>query len=117
MELAIPFIALGGLYVISNQNSQNQNQNQNYKKKVRFTENREEFTNMGRSGNYLPNTNIPPQNYPVTNYKELDDTVQNYPNPNTVTDKYFDQNLYEQKERKGVKTGNIIQDIYNYYLL
>lgn len=113
MELAIPFIALGGLYVISNQNSQNQNQNQNYKKKVRFSDNKEEFTNMGKTGNYLPNTEIPPQNYPVTNYRELDDTVQNYPNPNTVTDKYFDQNLYEQKERKGVKTGNIIQDIYS----
>ena len=114
MELAIPLVALGGMYVISNQ----KNNSSNKQKKVRFSENpakpqKENFTNMGKNTNYLPNTNIPPQNYPITNDKELVDTIQHYPNPNTVTDKYFNQNLYEEKERMGKKTGNNIQEIYS----
>lgn len=56
---------------------------------------------MGKQRNYLPNTNIPPQNYPVSNINQLVSTVQEYQNPNTATDKYFDQNLYEQKVRQG----------------
>ena len=115
MELAIPFIALGGMYVISQQNNNKNNsikKNEPNKKKVRFSE-QENFTNMGRKTNYLPNTNIPPQNYPIINDKELVDTVQHYPNPNVATDKYFDQNVYEEKQNMGIKTGNNIQEIYS----
>jgi len=43
----------------------------------------------------------------------LVDTVQQYPNPNTATDKYFNQNLYQQKERQGVSVGNTPQDIFS----
>uniref|UniRef100_A0A6C0E6A0 DUF5899 domain-containing protein n=1 Tax=viral metagenome TaxID=1070528 RepID=A0A6C0E6A0_9ZZZZ len=113
MELAIPLVALGGMYVISTQKN---NSNDQQKKKVRFSEKKqqpENFTNMGRQPNYLPNTNIPPQNYPITNDRELVDTIQHYPNPNTATDKYFNQNVYEEKDRAGVKTGNNIQEIYS----
>jgi hypothetical protein len=128
MELAIPLIALGGMYIISNQNNNSNSNNKtktkensnyhshsNNKKRVRFSnsEKKENFTNMGQSVNYLPNVNIPPQNYPITNDKELVDTVQHYPNPNVVTDKYFDQNLYEEKQNMGMKTGNNIQEIYS----
>ena len=118
MELAIPLIALGGMYVISNQNNnKNNSANSNnkyetHKKKVRFSE-QENFTNMGKRANYLPNTMTPPQNYPVINDKELVDTVQHYPNPNVATDKYFDQNLYEEKQNMGIKTGNNIQEVYS----
>ena len=94
MELALPLIALGGMYIISNQPSKNCN-DKNIKN--------ENFANMGKKANQLPNTNIPPQNYPVSNINELVDTVQEYPNPNAATDKYFDQNLYEKKVR-GHKT-------------
>ena len=97
MELALPFIALGGLYVISNQ-----------QKKQPIGQTNEGFRNNG-----LPNTNIPPQNYPVTDNKQLVDTVQQYPNPNTATDKYFNQNVFELKDRAGVKTGSEIQQIYS----
>jgi hypothetical protein len=96
MELAIPLIALGGMYVISNQSSHS-----NQKKK-------EKFTNMGATPNYLPNTQMLPQNYPTMNEKELVDTVQQYPNPNAATDRYFDQNSYERKS-----TGNIIPQVYS----
>jgi hypothetical protein len=114
MEIAIPLIALGGMYVISNQTNENCN-----KKEIRKA-NEENFTNMGirsnlgvKTDNYLPNTNIPPQNFPVTNINQLVDTVQEYPNPNVATDKYFNQNLYQEKSRNNVSVDKNIQDIYS----
>ena len=112
MELAIPLIALGGMYVISNKNNDtNKNiYNESYTNKKAKQEN---FNNMGKKPNYLPNTVIEPQNYPIMNNPELIDTVQEYPNPNAATDKYFDQNKYEQRERSGKPVGDIIQQVYS----
>ena len=118
MEIAIPLIALGGMYVVSNQS------NQNCSKKEIKQSRKENFTNMGiRSnlgvktselhGNYLPNTEIIPQNFPVSNINQLVDTVQEYPNPNAATDKYFNQNLYQQKTRNNVAVSSNIQDVYS----
>ena len=118
MELAVPLIALGGMYVVSNQ------KNEDCAKKSPQKLGRENFTNMGirtnlatkqseQFGNYLPNTNIPPQNYPVPNINQLTNTVQKYPNPNVATDKYFNQNAYEQNERRGVAVGQNPQQIYS----
>lgn len=118
MEIAIPLIALGGMYIVSNQSNDNTT-----KKEIR-QKRQENFTNMGiRSnlavkennlhGNYLPNMNIPPQNFPVSNINELVDTVQEYVNPNTATDKYFDQNLYEKNVTNHVEVGQDPQQIYS----
>jgi hypothetical protein len=115
MEIAVPLIALGGMYIISNQNNEDCT-----KKEIRKL-NQENFANMGMKsmrqnqlhGNYLPNTDIPPQNFPVTNINQLVDTVQEYPNPNVATDKYFNQNLYQQKERQGVSVGQNPQQIFS----
>ena len=67
MELALPILALGGLYVISNQ-------------KPASSKKHENFQNL-KQNQYLPNTMVPPQNYPVLNKTQLIDTVQEYPNP------------------------------------
>lgn len=118
MEIAVPLIALGGMYVISNQ------KNEDCAKKEIRKISQENFVNMGtrtnlasrqsdKFGNYLPNTNIPPQNFPVSNVNQLVDTVNKYPNPNTATDKYFNQNLYEQKERKGIEVGKNPQQVFS----
>jgi hypothetical protein len=114
MEIAIPLIALGGMYVVSNQS------NENCSKKEIRQQRQENYTNMGirsnlgvKTDNYLPNTNIPPQNYPVSNINQLLDTVEKYPNPNVATDKYFNQNLYENSVRKNTKVGNNIQEVYS----
>jgi hypothetical protein len=107
MEIAVPLIALGGMYVISNQ------KNEDCAKKEIRKMTQENFVNMGSRTNYLPNTNIPPQNFPVSNINQLVDTVQNYPNPNVATDKYFNQNLYQQKERQGVAIGQNPQQIFS----
>jgi hypothetical protein len=102
------------MYVVSNQSNEDST-----KKEIRQSR-KENFTNMGirsnlgvRTDNYLPNTNIPPQNFPVTNINQLVDTVQEYPNPNAATDKYFNQNLYEKRVRNHAPVGNTPQDVYS----
>jgi hypothetical protein len=49
----------------------------------------------------------------IENINQLSDTVNNYSNPNTATDKYFDQNVYEQNVRKGISVGRDPQQIYS----
>jgi len=115
MELAIPLIALGGMYIVSNQRPSQSCETSNEKKMTS-----ENFVNMGirsnlgvKTDNYLPNVNTPPQNFPVSNINQLVDTVQEYNNPNTATDKYFNQNVYENKARAGDRIGDNIQEIYS----
>jgi len=77
MELAIPLVALGALYVM---NTQHETQ-------------KEGFGNV----NELPNTNLPNKNYPneyplvVPELEKTSklSTVNNYNSPNAYTDKYF----------------------------
>lgn len=115
MEIAIPLIALGGMYVISNQPNEKCNENIKNKKQQSQTQKKQKegFTSMGRDVNSLPNTNIPPQNYPVPNINQLVDTVQEYPNPNVATDKYFNQNAYQQAVIDGKPVGQNPQQIYS----
>jgi len=115
MEIAIPLIALGGMYVVSNQSNENCAD-----REIRRSSRQERFTNMGirsnlgvKDNNGLPNTNIPPQNFPVSNINQLVDTVQQYPNPNTATDKYFNQNLYQQQVRSGDPVNKTIPNVYS----
>ena len=108
MEFAIPLLALGGLYVVSNQEQDNPTT-----KSIRDKKRQERFTNMGSKSNYLPNTNTLPQNYPVPNENQITDTVQKYVNPNVASDKYFDQTSYENNQNKGVSVGNNIQQVYS----
>ena len=58
-EVAIPLIALGSLYIMSNQNRKEETK-------------AEAFMNMGkRQVPPLPNTNNPIVNYPITTNKSL----------------------------------------------
>jgi hypothetical protein len=81
MELAIPLLALGGLYVISNQSN---------KQPVPYS--RRKVGNEGFTNNKKPYIDQTyPENYPVMNDDDLLDTDYKYANPNTATDKYFKQ--------------------------
>ena len=113
MEIAIPLIALGGMYVASNNSNNSNNLNNSNNSNNNKKEKKESFTNMGINQNYLPNTNIPPQNFPISNINQLVDTVQQYQNPNAATDKYFNQNLYQQNVIQGKKVGQNPQQIYS----
>jgi hypothetical protein len=119
MEL-IPIVALVGLFATSNNDgARNNRNNKNNRKSEMNSSNKnnknnvERFVNMGKKVNELPNTNIPPSNYPVMNKKELVDTVQHYSSPNNATDKYFDQNYYKKGNQSGKNTGNNIQKVYS----
>ena len=71
MELAIPLVALGSLYIVSNQSK------------------KPKPTNEG----FLPNTNVPDVNYPVvsqeTEISSKLSTMNKYSGPSVYTDKYF----------------------------
>jgi Family of unknown function (DUF5899) len=127
MELAIPIIALGGMYVISNQKNKSCNSS---KKKSRnddsttktndpvFTDINgvtENYSNMGLRGQNtsLPNTNLPTPNYPVLSDNDLASNAQQYTNPNIATDKYFNQNYYENRVNQGNKVDSQIQNVYS----
>lgn len=121
MEIALPIIALGSLYIVSNQSNKEgmniKNKNNKQQHNRNDTKKEEGFTNMGKnnisSNEYLPNTNIITQNYPTINNKEIGNNVNKYDNPNVATDKYFNQTVYENNENSGVNVGQNIQQVYS----
>jgi len=83
-EIAIPLLALGSLYVFSNKD-----------KKV-GPKKQENFINMGRQPQELPNTHVPNKNFPVESQpidKTSDNYTRQYLNPNQTTDKFFNDNV------------------------
>ena len=83
-EIAIPLIALGGMYVISNQDK----------------ENKEGYVNAGQNPAYLPGV-IPPT--PAINYpKTLNTNKSNpkiYKNANQTTDRFYNEKVYNDVEK------------------
>ena len=81
MELAIPLVAIGGLFILSKQDKKKEN---NYS---------EAFTQMHR--NNLPNTHKPVKNYPVVNREELENTLNKYAGIKNTSDNYYNPGNYE----------------------
>jgi hypothetical protein len=105
MELAIPFIALSGLYIINRQ----QEKRDGLKRKIT----RENFSNQS-----LPNVSPIPPNYPKlntsnTNNPALEINLNHYDLPNPATEAYLNQSLYEKKENIGMNVGMDIKDVYS----
>ena len=103
MELALPIIVLGGMYVISNQD------NTKPPKKEGFIQNNTTLTKNQVKA--LPNTNTQPRNFPTNGISELKENPKYYPSPNAATDKYFQQSVYEEKAESNTNmykslTGN-----------
>ena len=121
MELAIPLIALGSLYMSSkyaNKNiisdiKNNQSTLNGSNKQIPIPV-KENFTNYSENNNKLPNVEPIPQNYPITNDQEVrDSSLYEYQNQTAATDKYFNQTLFENSSNNNIKTGNNIQQIYS----
>ena len=87
-ELAIPAVALGALYICSNKDGD--------KKKSSKKEN---FSNLNQDLTAYPSMKPldPPINFPKLAPINPVANVKAYPNANSATDKYFDQNLYEKR--------------------
>lgn len=106
MELAIPLVALGGLFITSNSGKNNCKSSTNKVTK-------EAFVNMGQPVNYLPNMNVPADNYPVQSESLGPEQIREYPNGRAVTDQYYNQTVYEREANKGVRVGSDIQTVYS----
>ena len=91
MELAIPLVALGSLYIVSNQKKEPKPSNEGFRS--------------------LPNTDVPDKNYPElvpTSVSELDatsklSTVNKYDGTSAYTDKYFNQYSKNSLVSKNIK--------------
>jgi len=102
MELAIPLIALGGLYMASKNNNKTTVETKNNNKNTIRSVNEYEGFQSGRD--MLPNIDIPdknfPEEFPVLN-EELDSTselstLNKYDTPSAYTDKYFQDVIYPE---------------------
>lgn len=102
-ELAIPLVALAGLFIMNNQ-----------KKTETFSQ------RTGQNENkHLPNVDVPnrnyPEEYPVPTEEQQDNltsqlsTVNKYDNPNVYTDKYFNPNSKSSLlgEKQKADNGNV----------
>jgi hypothetical protein len=92
-EIAIPLLALGSMYLMSNQEKQNSKQLN--RAQEGYTNMHNNTTNMRPIQNALPNVN-PPQpalNYPVTQ-PVSDANVNKYTKSKQPMDKYFNTNNY-----------------------
>ena len=103
MELALPLIAIGGLYIISNQD----------KGKCKINKiQKENFSNLNQNKE-LPNVENIIENYPIINNKEIANMTNAYPNPNQATDKYFNQDYYEKQVLAGQDVNSNPKQIYS----
>lgn len=103
VELAVPLLALSGLYVISKQNKQNNIQSYNNDSNSLYSNiNKEGYTNMTQTQNPLPGINPPkvPKNFPITEEVTKKNNAQAYMNPNQYSDKYYDLNNYAANEKR-----------------
>ena len=100
MELAIPIIALGGMYIIANQ--------KNDKDKIK-----ESFITKNNVKNNKQIYNPIPKNYPTINNEDLLDTDYKYADPNQASDKFFNQTNYQNMTNVATNSTNIVPDIYS----
>ena len=111
MEFGIPLLALGGLYVISNQSKN--------KKDINSVSNLENFESRKNATTALPNTNIQNKNYPeeypiISSDMDITSklsTVNKFDSSGVYTDKYF----HPQNNSKAVNSFAPLNDnsIYN----
>ena len=104
MELAIPIVALGGMYLVSNQNKKNDASGSIKSLKESFITSNNP-NNRANNPNVLPNTNIPTTNYP-TMLPNTGSNVNAYPQPNAVTDKFYNASVGDQVLRNPTQFGN-----------
>lgn len=93
MELALPLLALGGFYVYSNNEDR---------------DNDDEQLIEGMD-NSLPNTVIPPVNYPVLE-KVSKENVNKFSQPNATTDKFFKPSIYNNYRNGPDEFGSTTKD-------
>jgi hypothetical protein len=105
MELAIPFIALSGLYIINKQ----QEKREGLKREII----RENFSDQSLHNVSPIVSNYPRLNLSDSNNPPLEDNLNYYNTHNPATETYLNQSLYEKKNNVGISVDSNIEDIYS----
>lgn len=105
MELAIPMIVVGGMYVLSNQDKK---QNTTENKKENFENNR-----LQKNRQNLMKAKDQMNNFKVNGHSSLKPTTSYYSNPNAPVDKFFHSDVYHNQasqdpNRYTSLTGNTV---------
>ena len=77
-EIAVPILALGAMYILSNDKNDEINIQGN-----------EGFSNQYIGENRLPNTDLPPNNYPIEDMKDINQNVARYSGMKNAVDEMF----------------------------
>jgi hypothetical protein len=104
MELAIPIVALGGMYLVSNQNKKNDASGSIKSLKESFITSNNP-NNRANNPTVLPNTNIPTTNYPIM-LPNTGSNVNAYSHPNAVTDKFYNASVGNRVLQNPDQFGN-----------
>jgi hypothetical protein len=139
MELVIPFIALGSMYMASRDSSTNTSINvvqtntsqsssntanppqptlEGFEEDSTFSRQQLDFRQQKTPSAIMDPSNIQP-NYPPANYLATDSvvvppsTLYEYPSQSLDTNKYLNQTSYEERVNKGALPGNKLPNIYS----
>ena len=110
MELAIPMVLLGGMYVLSNNDEKKEESkqgvvgyNSSELTKEGFAVNNREIPK--RKQKEMPNMRTRVKNFPTTGKSELVKNPSYYANPNASVDKYYSSSSYEKNHGSSVDTS------------
>ena len=90
-EIAIPAVALGAMYILSNRNEE-KDVREGFENKAAQNQ---RTLKMGNVNNGVPAASR--VNYPVQTFSDVGNEPASYPSPNAATDRYYQQEVYEKK--------------------
>lgn len=91
-EIAIPAVALGAMYILSNRNEEPKAANETFTNRSAPESRR---LKMGNVTSGVPATSR--TNYPVQTFSDIGHEPASYASPNSATDRYYQQDVYEKK--------------------
>lgn len=104
-EIAIPLLALGGFYVMSNQPTETRSDD------IATRQGREGYVNMGKDtgANSLPNYKVPMENYPVENdtTRSNHSRTRDYQGRIRTNESFFDPNNRAQQQRVDARSAHV----------
>jgi hypothetical protein len=106
MEIAIPLLALGSMYIVSNQKNKRPGGPIEAMRQQQQQQQNEGYENMGARQGRLPNTDIIPNNYPVQKSSSVGQDINAFSNPNFAMDRYYNDDLAAKLTSGGDQFGD-----------
>lgn len=106
-EIAIPAVALGAMYILSNRNEE-KDVREGFENKAAQNQ---RTLKMGNVNNGVPAASR--VNYPVQTFSDVGNEPASYPSPNAATDRYYQQEVYEKKveDHKDVTNQHLFKSL------